>query len=49
MASNPGSEEARTKRLRQKFRRANRLKRQRETAAERDASFLRKLVLTVLY
>jgi len=48
MASNAGSEEARTKRLRQK-REANRLRRQRETTAERDARFLRNLVLTVLY
>ena len=46
MASNAGSEEARTERLRRK-READRPRRPRETAAERDTRFLHNLVLTI--
>jgi len=48
MASNAESEEARAETLRRR-RKADRLRRQRETGAERDARFVRNLVLAVLY
>ena len=48
MAHNVESEEARAERLRRR-READRLRIQRETGAERDARFVRNLVLAVLY
>jgi len=48
MASNAESEEARAERFRQR-READRLRRQREIGAQRDARFVHNLVLAVLY